>query len=160
MLNRSSLPPITAPADWVSWREGLLAGPVSALLRFLLVLAIISAITCLYVWQASTISAIGYQTDVLQAKVAYLEQQNVELMLQVAQWNAPGYVEDQARQQGLVPGELPVYVEVPDALTTSDQEEVASPRSVALWRSLTGWLPQREQAAEWFARLGAAVPAP
>jgi hypothetical protein len=82
----------------------------SGLLRFLILLAIISGLTCLYVWQANTISAIRDDTRVLSQEIRTLERQNVGLMLQYARWDAPDYIEVASSESGMVAGQAPVRV--------------------------------------------------
>jgi hypothetical protein len=86
----------------------------SGLLRFLILLAIICGLTCLYVWQANTISAIRDETQSLNAEVQVLERRNIDLMLEYAGWDRPDYIEAQSRQAGMVAGQIPVRVRLPE----------------------------------------------
>jgi hypothetical protein len=140
MLNRTSLIPLLAPPGLVSLGQRWLAGPTSGLLKFLSVLVIISGLTCLYVWQASTITAIENNTAAMCVELAELERRNVALMLQVAQWNAPSHIESQSQWQGMMPAPQPIYVAVPGSAAVSSgtgNDQLAK----AWWAWLTGWLP-------------------
>jgi cell division protein FtsL len=125
MLNRTTLP-ITLPhhSD-TPLRHQWLAEPTTGLVRFLLVLVLASALTCVYVWQASTIAAVEHDTTRLRLRLAELERQNTSLMLQLAQWNAPAYIEAQARQQGMIPVRQPRYVSLEDVSDTLSDSQPA-----------------------------------
>ena len=104
----------TWPISWHVFRQGLQAEPNSRLMKFVTALVLISALTCIYVWQASTISDINKATAALKAEAFELERTNVGLAIDVVRWNAPGYVEGEARRQGMTPDQQPIYVAVPE----------------------------------------------
>jgi hypothetical protein len=113
--------------------KGSVAAPdqsaaASALLRFLILLVIISGLTCLYVWQANTISAIKGNTQNMLDEIQSLDRQNVNLMLEYTRWDAPGYIEAESSRSGMVVGQTPVRVQIP-AWSQGDQgaEEQADP---------------------------------
>ena len=149
MINQTSLqqPRLPQALPWVAWNipwQGLLAEPNSRLMKFVTVLVAISALTCVYVWQISTISDIDSATATIKAEAVEIERANAGLLLQVTQWNAPAYIEREAQLQGMAPGRQPVYVAVPEftrgtpgARTTGDQG------AQQLWQRLTRWLPTR-----------------
>lgn len=85
----------------------------SGLLRFLILLVVISGLTCLYVWQANTIYAIRSETQIMTEEIRSLERQNVALMLEHARWDAPDYIEEESSQSGMVIGQAPVRVQLP-----------------------------------------------
>jgi hypothetical protein len=85
----------------------------SALQRFLILLVIISGLTCLYVWQADTISAIKGNTQTMMDEIQDLERQNVTLMLEYSRWDAPSYIETESRNSGMVVGQAPIRVQLP-----------------------------------------------
>ena len=114
------------------------ATATSALLRFLILLVIISGLTCFYVWQADTISAIGGETQAMTEEIRALERQNVRLMLEYSRWDAPGYIEAEASRSGMVVGPAPVHVQLAglsegQAAAGSDAENSASIRQLAAW---------------------------
>jgi len=96
----------------------------SGLLHFLILLVIISGLTCLYVWQANTIFAIRGETEVMTQEIRSLERQNVSLMLQYAPWDAPGYIEEESSLSGMVVGQVPVRVQLP---RSDERQASASP---------------------------------
>ena len=56
MLHRSTSAPVWSPARWVNQRRGLLTGPTSNLLRYVMLAAILTAIGCAYLWQVNSLS--------------------------------------------------------------------------------------------------------
>jgi hypothetical protein len=81
-------------------------------LRFLILLAILCGLACLYVWQANTISALREVTQTIRAEVKVIERQNVSLMLEYAQYDRPARIEAQSSQAGMVAGQTPVRVQL------------------------------------------------
>ena len=96
MLQRATTG-IYAPGRLVNWRRGLAAGPTSVLLRYLAVVAILTAIGCLYVWETNTLRQLQLGTARLRDARVGLEQTNVNLVNQLAQWNTPAYVDGRAQ---------------------------------------------------------------
>jgi hypothetical protein len=88
-------------------------GATTALLRFLILLVAICGLTCLYVWQANTISSIRGDTRIMLDDIQNLERQNVQLMLQYSPWDAPSYIEAESSGSGMVAGQVPVRIELP-----------------------------------------------
>jgi hypothetical protein len=110
----------------------------SGLLRFLILLAIICGLACLYVWQANTISSIRDETRSVTAEVQVLERKNVDLMLEYASWDAPEYIEAQSSEAGMVAGQTPVRVQLPglgehQAAARPDAEYTIPIRRLAAW---------------------------
>jgi hypothetical protein len=116
--------PISQPRSWRSGTAGALpkgsvgesdqsVAAASALLRFLVLLVIMSGLTCLYVWQANTISAIKGNTQTMLDEIQNLDRQNVNLMLKYTRWDAPGYIEAESSRSGMVVGQAPVRVQLP-----------------------------------------------
>jgi len=66
---------VTPPAKST---DAVQAAATAGLLQFLIVLAAISGLTCLYVWQAETISAIRAETQVMTQQAQALERRNVK----------------------------------------------------------------------------------
>jgi hypothetical protein len=112
----------------------------SALLRFLILLVVISGLACLYVWQANTISSIRNETQAVSQKIRTVERQNVILMLEYAHFDTPGYIEAESSQAGMVTGQTPVRVQLPKwdehQVVASQHGDPASPI-----RQLATWLP-------------------
>jgi hypothetical protein len=112
----------------------------SGLLRFLILLAVISGLTCLYVWQANTISAIRDETLVLSEEIRSLERQNVGLMLEYARWDAPDYIEEASNESGMVAGQAPVRVQLGGLSEQQAAAELDAEYSFPI-RQLAAWLP-------------------
>ncbi len=134
----------------------LRAGPISGLLRFIALLLAICALASLYLWQASIVASLQDQVAEFEGRMVILDRENTALMLQVAQWNAPAYIEEEARRLGLREGQAPLRVPLPpvaDEASSGGRQDadghttfILHPssfilRQLALWQRLTGWLP-------------------
>jgi cytoskeletal protein RodZ len=86
----------------------------AGLLQFLILLAVISGLTCLYVWQADTISAIRFETQTMTQQAQALERRNVSLMLEYARWDEPGYIEVESSESGMMVAQEPIRVQLPE----------------------------------------------
>ncbi len=137
------------PSLW----EQLRAGATSWLARFLLGLACCLALICLYLWQASTISAIEAETAGMESELGNLERESAALMIQLAQWNAPSFIESKIRELGMKAGPATIYVQVGDAATLDKSKRAADPgeplweRFTGLSSSLESWMSLRLAAA-------------
>lgn len=122
MLQRITTTPPAAPGRLVGWRRGLLTGASSALLRYILIIAVISAVGCLYFFQMSRLSDLHREIIALGEQAEVLEQTNIELTRQWARWNTPSYIEAQAEAGGYA---------VPTAVIRVTQQPVAGQALVA-----------------------------
>ena len=146
MLNHTPSPPLLPRVEWVALRQSLMVGPTSGLLKFLGLLGLISGLTCLYLWQASTISAIEQETAELRWEAVVMEIENVDLMLQLQQWYAPAYIEGEAQKLGMLPIERPIYIQLPaENHSTASPEQNRNMTAAVLWQQLTGWLQRPNQ---------------
>lgn len=102
MLHRPTSAPTWSPVRRLAGRLSALAGPTSGLLRYMLIAAFLAAISCLYLWQVNDLSTLHDNTLELRAEARVLEQQNVILAQQLAQWNSPAYVDQRSTEQGYV----------------------------------------------------------
>lgn len=102
-----------SPSRWTNWRRGLLSGPTSLLLKYVAIAAIVTAIGCLYIWQTNNLRQIYRATSRLSVERIGLEQTNVNLVNQLAQWNTPRYVDER--------GEVEGYVTPPHSVVTTDE---------------------------------------
>jgi hypothetical protein len=114
----------------------------AGLLQFLILLAVFSALTCLYVWQANTILSIRAETQAMTRQTQALERRNVSLMLEYARWDTPGYIEEASSELGMMVAQEPIRVQLP-ALSERQAElgpdvEDGTPigRVVAWWPGL------------------------
>ncbi len=102
MLHRPTAAPVLSPGRWFNDRLRTFSGPYSGLLRYVLIAAVLTAVFSLYLWQVNDLSTLHDNTLALQDKAHVLEQQNVVLAEQLAQWNSPTYVDQLSSQQGYV----------------------------------------------------------
>lgn len=102
MLHRPTSAPAWSPVRRLAERLAALIGPTSGLLRYVLIAAALAAIGCLYLWQVNDLSTLHDKTVKLQWEARSLEQQNVVLAQQLAQWNSPAYVDQRSTEQGYV----------------------------------------------------------
>ncbi len=102
MLQRITTTPPAAPGRLADWRRGLLTGASSALLRYILIIAVLCAVGCLYFFQMSRLSELHRDIIKLGVQAEVLEQSNIELTRQWARWNTPSYIEEQAEAAGYV----------------------------------------------------------
>lgn len=123
MLQRITTTPLAAPGRLVGWRRGLLTGASSALLRYILIMALLCAIGCVYFLQMSRLSDLHREIVRLGEQAEVLEQGNIELTRQWARWNTPSYIEAQADAAGYVVPATVIRVRLP---TTPGEALVAN----------------------------------
>ncbi|OQA46329.1 MAG: hypothetical protein BWY52_00800 [Chloroflexi bacterium ADurb.Bin325] len=111
MLQRITTTPSTAPGRLDGWRRGLLTGASSALLRYILIIAVLSAVGCLYFLEMNRLSDLHEQIINLRKQADLLEQDNIELTRQWARWNTPSYIEAQAEAAGYTTPAVVIRVE-------------------------------------------------
>lgn len=143
MLKRTAFPtPLVGPLPWETAREQ----PWGALIKFIAGLIVVLAIASIYLWQADTITHIRRDTARIEAERQAIERVNAGLMVQVMQWAAPSYIEQNAI--GMQPAPPPRYVLTSPAVTA---ERAAYARAQtgqrALWRRLTDWISRRPNVA-------------
>ncbi len=85
-----------------------------AALGMLLILITVSLIGWLYLTQASSIAATNFQIERLRSELTWSSQQNAELELQIAQWEALPRIEQRARELGFGPAQQAIYLPVAD----------------------------------------------
>ena len=108
MLNRTSLTTPGMRLNWGALLRGVLAGPNAWLMQLTLIAVVVSLLACAYLWQSSALRDIQKDTRQTERMLTTLEHENVSLMLQLAKWNAPAYIEERARKEGMVPGQTPL----------------------------------------------------
>jgi hypothetical protein len=152
MLNRSSLTTPALRLNWGALLRILLAGPNAWLMQLTLIAVVISLLACVYLWQSSALRDIQKDTRNTEQALTGLERQNVSLMLQVAQWNAPAYIEDKARREGMVPGQTPLAMQVPNYTEPAPQARSSTGDMASRWQQLISRVPRPAaviQAAAW-----------
>ncbi|MCX7707848.1 MAG: septum formation initiator family protein [Anaerolineae bacterium] len=114
MLNRTVSSPISWPlARWRLWQRSLHAE--INLARYLLFVLVICALACVYYWQASEMRKLQEETAALEEKAYLLEQENIRLAGQLAQWSSPAYVEKRMREEGYIPAPMVLRVQLPSS---------------------------------------------
>ncbi|MCU0508208.1 MAG: hypothetical protein MUC34_07385 [Anaerolineae bacterium] len=121
MLHRPTSAPIWSPLRWLGDRRAALAGPLSGLLRYVIIAALLTAIGCVYLWQVNSLSNTYDATLKLEAQARDLEQQNWLLAEQLARWSSPAYVDRLSVEQG--------YVQAPVTTLASPVLVAAQPSS-------------------------------
>ena len=152
MLNRSSLTTPALRMNWGALLRGLLAGPNAWLMQLTLIAVVVSLLACAYLWQSSALRDIQKDTRQTEQELTDLERQNVSLMLQVAQWNAPAYIEEKARREGMVPGQTPLAMQVPNPAQPAPQARSGMDDMASRWQQLLSRVPRPAaviQAAAW-----------
>jgi len=152
MLNRSSLTTPALRMNWGALLRGLLAGPNAWLMQLTLIAVVVSLLACAYLWQSSALRDIQKDTRQTEQELTDLERQNVSLMLQVAQWNAPAYIEEKARREGMVPGQTPLAMQVPNPAQRAPQARSGMDDMASRWQQLLSRVPRPAaviQAAAW-----------
>jgi cell division protein FtsL len=142
MLNRSSLTTPALRVNWGALLRGLLAGPNALLMQLTLVAVVVSLLACIYLWQSSALCDIQNDTQETEQKVTQMERQNVALMLQVVKWNAPAYIEEKARREGMVPGQTPLAMQVPKQAQLASQASTGTSEVALRWRQMINRLPR------------------
>ena len=142
MLNRSSLTTPALRLNWGALLRGLLAGPNAWLMQLTLIAVVVSLLACIYLWQSSALRDIQKDTRRTEQQLIDLERQNVFLMLQVAQWNAPAYIEEKARRDGMVPGQTPLAMQVPNPAPSAPQALSGMGDLASQWQQLINRVPR------------------
>lgn len=102
MLHRPTSAPIWSPLRWLGERRAALAGPLSGLLRYVIIAALLTAVGIAYLWQVNSLSNTYEATRTLEKQARDLEQQNWLLAEQLARWSSPSYVDRLSAEQGYV----------------------------------------------------------
>jgi cell division protein FtsL len=83
-----------------------------AALGMLLILITLSLIGWLYLTQASSLTTTSFQIEQLRAELGVLKQQNAQLELEIAEWEALPRIEQRARELGFGPPSQVLYLPV------------------------------------------------
>jgi hypothetical protein len=113
MLNRAISSPTLAPSRWADWRRGLSDHQAAMVRRYVLVVIVLSALGCIYLWQLNVITDLRAETSAMRRKTVEVEGTNAVLMEQLAQMQSPARIEQAAQAAGWQGVETPLYVEVP-----------------------------------------------
>jgi hypothetical protein len=128
MLNRTISSPTWTPSRWTDLRGGLSDRQAAMVRRYVLMVVILSALGCIYLWQVNVITDLRQKTWRMNANTAEVEGANSVLMQQLARWESPGRIEQAASAAGWRRVDTPTYVQVPpsDEVLTSNIQQVAS----------------------------------
>jgi len=113
MLNRAISSPTWMPNRWSDWRRGLSDRQAAMVRRYVLMVAVLSALGCIYLWQVNLITDLRQRTGATLDQVTELEGTNVSLMQQLAQWESPSHIDQAARAAGWQRVDAPMVVQVP-----------------------------------------------
>ena len=128
MLNRTVSSPTWTPNRWTDLRGGLSDRQAAMVRRYVLMVVILSALGCIYLWQVNVITDLRQRTWRMRAQTVEVEGANSVLMQQLARWESPSRIEQAASAAGWRRVATPTYVQVPssDEALTSNIQQVAS----------------------------------
>ena len=125
MLNRAISSPTWAPSR-------LSAGQAALVRRYVLIVIILSALGCIYLWQVNVITDLRKGTQELLGRAEEIEGANAPLMQQLAQWESPSHIAQAATAAGWQRADTPIYVQVPNAAEAkaSNTQTIASTQNI------------------------------
>ena len=128
MLNRAVSSPTWTPSRWADWRRGLSDRQAAMVRRYVLMVAVLSALGCIYLWQVNLITELRQKTGKTLDQITELEGVNASLMQQLAQWESPSHIDQAARAARWQRVDAAMYVQVPSAAEprTSSAGAIAS----------------------------------
>jgi hypothetical protein len=128
MLNRTISSPTWMPDRWTDLRGGLSDRQAAIVRRYVLMVIILSALGCIYLWQVNVITDLRQRTTAMRAQTVEVEGANSVLMQQLARWESPSRIEQAASAAGWRRVATPTYVQVSssDESLTNTIQQVAS----------------------------------
>jgi len=128
MLNRAISSPTWTPSRWTDLRRGLSDRQAALVRRYVLLVILLSALGCIYLWQVNVITDLRQRTWKMHAQTEEIEGMNVVLMQQLAQWESPGHIDQAARAASWQRVAAPAYVQVQSIAEapTSSIQQIAS----------------------------------
>jgi hypothetical protein len=132
MLNRTISSPTWTPSRWTDLRGGLSDRQAAMVRRYVLMVIILSALGCIYLWQVNVITDLRQRTWIMRDQTVEIEGTNAVLMQQLARWESPSRIEQAASAAGWRRVGTPTYVQVPspDEALTSNIQQVASTQAI------------------------------
>jgi len=97
-----------------------------AALGMLLILITLSLIGWLYLTQASSLTTTSFQIEQLRAELGVLKQQNAQLELEIAEWEALPRIEQRAHELGFGPPSQVLYLPVPNYPVTDEADPMVN----------------------------------
>jgi len=128
MLNRNISSPTWTPSRWTDLRGGLSDRQAAMVRRYVLMVVILSALGCIYLWQVNVMTDLRQRTTAMRDQTVEVEGANSVLMQQLARWESPSRIEQAANAAGWRRVDTPTYVQVSssDEALTSNIQQVAS----------------------------------
>ena len=128
MLNRAVSSPTWTPSRWTDLRGGLSDRQAALVRRYVLLVVILSALGCVYLWQVNVITHFRQETWKMHAETVEIEGSNAVLMEQLARWESPSRIEQAASAAGWRRADTPMYVQVsaPAEALTRNIQQIAS----------------------------------
>jgi hypothetical protein len=132
MLNQTISSPTWTPSRGTDWRRGLSDRQAALVRRYVLLVVILSALGCIYLWQVNVITHLRQETGRMHVKTVEIEGSNAVLMEQLARWESPSHIEQAASAAGWRRADLPMYVQVstPAGALTSNIRQIASTQTI------------------------------
>ena len=132
MQNRAISSPTWTANRRSDWRRGLSDRQAAMVRRYVLMVVILSALGCIYLWQVNVITDLRQKTWRMRAQTVEVEAANSVLMQQLARWQSPSRIEQAATAAGWRRVDAPTYVQVPpsDEALMSNTQQVASTQLV------------------------------
>ena len=132
MLNRAISSPTLAPSRWSDWRRGLSDREAALVRRYVLIVIVLSALGCVYLWQVNVITHLRQETWKMHLQTVEIEGSNAMLMEKLARWESPSRIERAASAAGWRRADTPMYVQVspPPGTLTSNVQQIASAQTM------------------------------
>jgi hypothetical protein len=128
MLNQTVSSPTWTPSRWTDRRRGLSDRQAALVRRYVLLVVILSALGCIYLWQVNVITHLRQETWKMHIQTVEIEGSNAMLMEKLARWESPSRIEQAASAAGWRRADTPMYVQVstPAQALTSNIQQIAS----------------------------------
>jgi len=128
MLNQTVSSPTWTPNRRTDWRGGLSDRQAAMVRRYVLLVVILSALGCIYLWQVNVITHLRQETWKMHLRTVEIEGSNAVLMEKLARWESPSRIEQAASAAGWLRADTPMYVQVsaPAQALTSNIQQIAS----------------------------------
>jgi hypothetical protein len=132
MLNQPISSPTWTPSRWSDWRRGLSDRQAAMMRRYVLMVVILSALGCIYLWQVNVITDLRQATWKMRAQTEEIEGSNAMLMEQLARWESPSHIDQAATAAGWRRADAPMYVQVSSTTEAlvSNIQQIASTQTL------------------------------
>ena len=100
--------------------------------RYVLMVVILSALGCIYLWQVNVITDLRQDTWKMRAQTEEVEGSNAVLMEQLARWESPNHIDQAATAAGWRRADAPMYVQVSSTTEAwvSNIQQIASTQTL------------------------------